>query len=156
MPTPPQPRRSEDPHDSVPLREYVEGLVSALRAEVEKGNESIRREVKTALEATDKATVKSETASEKRFESVNEFRKSLTDQTNTFIPRVEAEQRIKAVSDKVDGQGQRIDKIEGNREGGDRAEHRMGDGWRMMALFIGGLVGVAGLASMVVSALKTH
>lgn len=49
-------------------------------------------QVKLALDASDKAIGKAEIASEKRFESVNEFRQTLTDQAGTFIPRKEVEQ----------------------------------------------------------------
>jgi len=49
-----------------------------------------------ALAAAEKAVIKAENASEKRFESVNEFRAALTDLTATFIPRAEAENRIAA------------------------------------------------------------
>jgi hypothetical protein len=55
-----------------------------------------------ALAAAEKAVSKAEASTEKRFESMNEFRGQLADQANTFIPRIEAEQRIQALSDKLD------------------------------------------------------
>jgi Fe2+ transport system protein B len=58
--------------------------------------------VQTALVAAEKATMKAEQASEKRFDSVNAFRETLTDQTATFIPRSEAEARLNSISEKVD------------------------------------------------------
>lgn len=42
-----------------------------------------------ALQAAEKAVTKAELAAEKRFESVNEFRNQLKDQTGTFITRNE-------------------------------------------------------------------
>lgn len=45
------------------------------------------RATKVALEAQEKAILKAEAAAEKRFDSVNEFRKTLTDQAGTFATR---------------------------------------------------------------------
>jgi crotonobetainyl-CoA:carnitine CoA-transferase CaiB-like acyl-CoA transferase len=55
-----------------------------------------------AMQAAKEAVEKAETANEKRFESVNEFRAQLTDQANTFLPRSEGEQRLAALSEKLD------------------------------------------------------
>jgi hypothetical protein len=46
--------------------------------------------VAAARDAQDRAVLKAEVAADKRFESVNEFRKSLTDQQQTFMPRQES------------------------------------------------------------------
>jgi hypothetical protein len=54
--------------------------------------------VSLALTAQEKAAQKAEIAIEKRFESVNEFRAQLTDQTRTFIPRQEAQSKIDDIS----------------------------------------------------------
>ena len=58
--------------------------------------------VQTALVAAEKANTKAELSADKRFDSVNEFRQTLTDQATTFIPRTEAEARIAALSEKLD------------------------------------------------------
>ena len=52
------------------------------------------RAVATALLSAEKAVTKAELAADKRFEAVNEFRQTLSDQTATFMPRTEAETRI--------------------------------------------------------------
>ncbi len=57
--------------------------------------------VDVALAAADKAVSKAEVASEKRFEGVNEFRKSLSDQTNTFIPRSESNVVVSAIESRL-------------------------------------------------------
>lgn len=62
----------------------------------------VRAETHAALEAADKAISKSEAATEKRFESVNEFRAQLADQAQRFIPRIEAEQRMVQNAEKID------------------------------------------------------
>jgi hypothetical protein len=58
--------------------------------------------VNRALDAADKANTKSDAAIEKRFDGVNEFRKTLADQTQTFMPRAEVEAIVKAQNDKID------------------------------------------------------
>ncbi len=57
--------------------------------------------VTTALLSADRAVVKAETAAEKRFESVNEFRSTLADQAATLIPRAEAEARFSLLGEKL-------------------------------------------------------
>jgi hypothetical protein len=51
--------------------------------------------------AADRAVAKAEAASERRFESVNEFRATLADQATQLMPRAEAEARILALADKL-------------------------------------------------------
>jgi hypothetical protein len=58
------------------------------------GINSTKEALSVALNAAAIATNKAETATEKRFDSVNEFRAQLKDQSLTFMPRVEAEQRL--------------------------------------------------------------
>jgi len=78
--------------------------VKQMQALIEKKNEQLRaadtianeqrfraqeQAVAFALQAAEKAVTKAELAAEKRFESVNEFRNQLKDQTGTFITRNE-------------------------------------------------------------------
>ena len=53
---------------------------------------------KLALEAAEKAVLKAENASEKRFEAVNEFRATLSDQAAAFITRKEVEALLQSVN----------------------------------------------------------
>jgi hypothetical protein len=57
--------------------------------------------VNAALQAAEKAVTKAEAASEKRFESVNEFRNTLSDQARTFIPRAEADLRMGTIESQL-------------------------------------------------------
>lgn len=57
--------------------------------------------VNAALSAAEKAVTKAEIAAEKRFDSVNEFRGQLKDQTATFIPRQEAQVMVENISERV-------------------------------------------------------
>lgn len=55
--------------------------------------------VSAALAAAKEAVTKAESANERRFESVNEFRAALTDQSGKMITRFEADTRFKALED---------------------------------------------------------
>jgi hypothetical protein len=66
----------------------------------------------------DRAVTKAEVATEKRFESVNEFRNTLADQQRTFIPRKEAEMLFKNINDKLNIYCSKLDKIENMKQGG--------------------------------------
>lgn len=67
--------------------------------------------VSSALAAAKEAVTKAENASEKRFESINEFRGTLQDQTRTFIPRQEAEIRFKAMDDQFNALASRVNHV---------------------------------------------
>jgi hypothetical protein len=64
------------------------------------------------------AVLKAEQATEKRFESVNEFRAQLADQGRTFVPRNEYENGQKDQSNMIDDLKVRIDKMENMKSGG--------------------------------------
>lgn len=55
---------------------------------------AVQQAALAALGASEKAIVKSEISTEKRFEAVNEFRAQLADQTRTFMPREVADALI--------------------------------------------------------------
>lgn len=88
--------------------------------------------VQTALASAEKAVTKAETAAERRFESVNEFRQTLTDQASTFMPRAEAETRVDALAEKLDALATRIDKSEGRG-------HGLNAGWVYLLAAIGAM-----------------
>jgi len=67
----------------ISLREYVD-----IRFDAQE------KAVLSALAASDRAVNKAEMASEKRFDSVNEFRAALNDSARLLMPRLEAEQRM--------------------------------------------------------------
>ncbi len=60
--------------------------------------------VDTALGAADRAVAKAETATDKRFESVNEFRATLSDLQSAFIPRLEAMALFRSMEEKMESQ----------------------------------------------------
>jgi hypothetical protein len=69
--------------------------------------------VALALSASKEAITKAEVAIERRFESVNEFRSTLTDQTSSFPSKVE----LHALADRVTDLATRLDRQEGRGAG---------------------------------------
>jgi len=55
-----------------------------------------------ALTSSEKAVAKAEIATEKRFDSVNEFRGQLKDQAATLIPRAEAEVKFNSFAKDIE------------------------------------------------------
>jgi len=94
-----------------------------------------------ALAAPDKAITKAEVATEKRFESVNEFRQTLSDQTKTFVSKVEFEALRETSGTRITGLSSRLDKIEGKAVG-------LNAGWIYL---LGGLSAAATVVGIVVA-----
>src|ERR1035437_6161810 len=69
--------------------------------------------VLAALASTKEAINKAEQANEKRFDAVNEFRSTLSDQQAKLLNRTEYESNHKALIEKIDGVENRINRTEG-------------------------------------------
>lgn len=66
-----------------------------------------------ALAAAKEAVIKAENASEKRFESVNEFRALVDGMIRTLMPRAEAEKSFESVTEKIESLNRNTnDKVE--------------------------------------------
>ena len=76
-----------------------------------------KERVDMALAASDKAIVKAENTTEKRFEGVNEFRSALSDQSATLLPRSEYTVQHKALEDRVVVLGNIVTRMTGKSEG---------------------------------------
>lgn len=101
------------------------------------------------LESSSKeAIIKAETAVEKRFEGVNEFRKALSDQTSTFIPRTEAIQRTEQNAEKIAVVDKRV--TEGFAQINSRLDLGAGKSVGMNAIW-GYIVGAVGLTATIIS-----
>jgi hypothetical protein len=94
--------------------------------------------VAAALAAQDRAVLKAELAADKRFESVNEFRKTLSDQQITFMPRAEAAVANKSLSDKLAAMKEQLDGILAERLG-------IKGGWGYAVGVIGFVLAIASL-----------
>lgn len=94
--------------------------------------------VQAALAAAEKAVLKAEGASDKRFESVNEFRGQLKDQAATFMPRTEAGVRFSTIEKQLGDMQAAMTRESGRAEGANWL-------WGLM-------LGVGGLAVGLISA----
>lgn len=73
----------------------------------------VERETRAAFESSEKAILKAENASEKRFESVNEFRAQLAAQARDLMPRLETEQRMDSMTKELNTLTDRINQNTG-------------------------------------------
>lgn len=89
--------------------------------------------------AAQEAVLKAEMASEKRFEGVNEFRAQLADQQRTFIPRIEAEQRIGALETTIRELDTRVQNNAAAARGGKEM-------WVLLAGVVSFLLGIGAFA----------
>ena len=70
------------------------------------------------FKSIDQAVSKAEQATERRFESVNEFRQQLGDQSRSFMPRQENENNNKSINDRIDLVTKKVDKLDNMKQGG--------------------------------------
>jgi len=117
--------------ETVSLREYVDTRFAAQESAVQ-----------AALASAEKAVVKAESAAERRFDSVNEFRATLADQARLLMPRAEAESAMKSLTEKLDALQMRVNARDDRGRG-------MGDIW-------GYIVGAVGILALVISYLRGH
>ena len=89
--------------ETVTLRDFMLELLKAADRRYEERFKAQREALTVALTAAEKAVLKAEAATDKRFENVNEFRASLTDMANRMMPRLETEQRFEEMTDKLAG-----------------------------------------------------
>jgi hypothetical protein len=117
-------------------------LVDANDKRYEEQFAALREKFEAAINAADRAVTKAETAAEKRFEGVNEFRNTLSDQQRTLMPRAETEIRFKALEEKLDRVQDALAARQNQGEG-------FGSGWKaaatVLALFITALAIYAAL-----------
>jgi len=83
------------------LHAHVEQQITDLRKQLDERHTAQNSAVQAALTSAEKAVGKAETAAERRFESVNEFRAQLSDQATRFVTRVEAETAHNAILDRI-------------------------------------------------------
>jgi hypothetical protein len=111
--------------------------------------------VAVALANAEKATGKAELAAERRFESVNEFRRALTDQTATFLPRVEYDTAHAALSERITANSDRVGALElrltSRLDRGEGADAGSAGSRTEQRLNLGVLIGFAGVLIAAVS-----
>ena len=135
--------------ETMAFLESLRNLLDARLAEIDKRYEqrftAQDAAVAAAFVAAREATTKAENANERRFESVNEFRQTLSDQAATFITRAEAEARIGANSEKIGDLFDRVNLMGGRQAGSTDAR-------ALMIAAVGILIGVAAVATTIIVA----
>ncbi|MWA08720.1 hypothetical protein [Streptomyces sp. BA2] len=73
--------------------------------------------IEAALLAAKEAVIKAELANDKRFEGVNEFRQTLSDQAAQFMTRTESEAATSRNSERIQDLTDRLNRAEGHGQG---------------------------------------
>jgi hypothetical protein len=103
---------------------------------------SQEKAVAAALAAAKEAVAKAETATEKRFESVNEFRGALNDSSRLLMPRTEAEMAMAEIRRSVADLDGRIKAKEDRGRG-------MNQGWVILVAGIGLISSIISLVYLI-------
>lgn len=86
----------------VSLKEYIDTRLHADQEMRDARLEALEKQIQVSLKSQETAILKAEAATEKRFESVNEFRATLTDQAATFASRASFESLEASLLAKID------------------------------------------------------
>jgi hypothetical protein len=91
-------------------KRYEERFLASQKA-LELGLAGTKTEIGAALVSADRAVQKAEVATEKRFESVNEFRGTLDNQQRTLIPRSEVDVIKSSLEEKITQLTKTLDEV---------------------------------------------
>jgi hypothetical protein len=94
------------------LRTYLDSKIDLLEERTKERFIAAKENINVALSASDRATTKAEDSSNKRFDSVNEFRASLADQSQRLLPRNEYSVQHQNLVEKIDIITNRISEID--------------------------------------------
>jgi predicted nucleotide-binding protein (sugar kinase/HSP70/actin superfamily) len=143
--------------DGTDLREVFKAQFENLKTLIDANDknynqrfDNVTQATSAALASADRANTKAETATEKRFDSVNEFRATLQDQQRTFIPRMEMEITLKGITEKLDASikttNEKIDALNLTTITKQSKDVGIREGWGQIAI-------VAGVVSVIVAIL---
>jgi biopolymer transport protein ExbB/TolQ len=99
------------------LRAHLLVLLEERDRRYERRFTDLETALRAALTAAERAVGKAETATERRFEGVNEFRQTLSDQAATFVTRAESAASLDRVTERITELADRVNRTEG-RSGG--------------------------------------
>ena len=109
------------------LKENLENEIDAIRSQIgesdrryEQRFDAQEKATTVAITSAKEAVIKAETATEKRFESVNEFRAALGDQASKLLGRGEFSVAQKSLIEKIESLEKRLNLREGATEGADK------------------------------------
>ena len=136
---------SDDP--KIPLRDHLVDRINGLEKQLTLSINSVKDNIAVALAASEKAIGKAELASERRFEGVNEFRATLSDQAATFLPRAEFSVQHSALLSRIEQIDKIVNTIAGQTSGGRNV-------WAY--LFSGGALLISAATLVVLIVTRTH
>lgn len=122
------------------LKEYVDQRFADSEIAVRAALNATDKQFAAQLTAQKEAVIKAENATERRFESVNEFRLQLGDQTRTLIPRTEAEVIFRGQDARIHKLEDRLAEYEKQKGTTTAASGGMKEGW-MLAVGVVFLIG---------------
>jgi hypothetical protein len=99
------------------LSEHLKALAVERQRALDAALAAADRARESALLSAEKAVLRAQADIEKRFDSVNEFRQTLSDQAATFATRIEVDQRYATIEKDLRIMSSRIDKAEGASTG---------------------------------------
>jgi hypothetical protein len=118
------------------LHEHLSQVLAERDQRYEQRFADLERALTTALAASEKAILKAEGATERRFEAVNEFRGTLSDQASQFVTRAENDAMNLRVSERLEELTNRVNRSEGRGAG-------LNAGWIYL------LAGIAALGTII-------
>lgn len=107
--------------------------------------------INAALASADRAVSKAELATEKRFESVNEFRGTLDQQQRTLIPRSEVAVIKDGIDEKISQLTKQIDELKSSRALQFHERQGIKEGWGLAAAAVGFVLLVLGVIAAVMT-----
>lgn len=125
-------------NSEISLRDYVESRFQAMDEKTALALAAVKEQTSLALTAAKEAVTKAEVASEKRFEAVNKFREALDDNARLLMPRLEAEQINRQLTEKIDEIVKRVNARDDRGQG-------LHQGWLVLVAVIGVVLGIAAL-----------
>jgi len=93
------------------LKIHLQTQIDELKARMDERASAQTQAIQAALLSAEKAVSKAEAATEKRFDSVNEFRAQLADQAGQFMPREVAEAQSMEFRNQISTLTSRLDAI---------------------------------------------
>jgi hypothetical protein len=125
------------PRDDELLKEYLEAQIAGLARLLDERHK-----------ATELALSKAEAAVDKRLEGMNEFRRQLSDQAHTFLPRQEYQLRHEALIKRIDDLTGLLTSHMAETQGRTKSLSALG------AIIVGAVTGVGALISVIVLAVN--
>ncbi len=127
------------------LHHHLNRLLDERDAKYEIRFRGVEEAARAAATVGADAAARIERATEKRFESVNEFRQTLSEQAATLMPRAETETLNRVVTDKISALDTRLNatdarltRLEGRGSG-------MAAGWGYLVAAIGAVAAIVGI-----------